>query len=256
MYSLVEARGATFVRLPLVPSQHDHYAETLRRAKWCVTGLAILTAGHMWLEPVVLSEKLEVLWKEPKRLALIKEKEIDPTGPKELMAADIAHSTQLAGWISAQYPQVSAFHNAGLFLLRSSFAYDFADYYHAEAVVGFYRMVEAVTARRARVRRVELKHVLSEASALKMIQRESGVGFGWTEEEITDMYILRSGPSAHGAQLAVVSRAEAAEVKLFAESFVAMDYLARRGGAIDVGGPIQVWRGRVGRARAQASKTP
>lgn len=101
-----------------------------------------------------------------------------------------------------------------------------------------------MTARRSKVRKPELKHVLKELQALGLLQQKSGEGVGWTKDEVTDMYILRSGPSAHGADLAVVSREEAAEAKLFAEVVLVKDYIARRGGRIDVGGPILRWVGR------------
>lgn len=247
-YSIVTKKGATFVRLEVIDSdsddRRDQHGKILRGAKTYVTGLSLITLGHIWLEPVLLSEALEVIWTEPRRLALIKDKEIDPAGPNDLTAADVDYSMQLAGFIAAQYPQVLIFHNSGLLFLRSSLAYDYADYYHAEAVVAFYRIVEAVTARRSGIRRPKLKHVLKEVEALGLIQKKSGEGVGWTKDEITDMYILRSGPGAHGAELAAVSRKDAAEVKIFAEMMLIKDYIARRGGRIDVGGPILRWVGR------------
>jgi hypothetical protein len=60
-------------------------------------------------------------------------------------------------------------HNSGLFLLRSSLGYDFADSYYAEAVVAFYRIVEAVVARRLGIRKPEPKHVVQEARALGIV---------------------------------------------------------------------------------------
>lgn len=248
LYGFVSRNGQTFMRVRVIDSdsedRRDQNAKILRRAKSYVTGLSVITFGHIWLEAVLLSEALEPIWTEPRRLALIKNKEIDPSGPNELTDQDVGFSLQLTGFIAAQYPQVLVFHNTGLFLLRSSFAYDFADYYHAEAVVAFYRIVEAVTARRSRIRKPDLKHVLKELQALGLLHQKSDEGVGWTKDEVTDIYILRSGPSAHGAELAVVSREEAAEAKLFAEVVVVKDYIARRGGRIDVGGPIMRWIGR------------
>lgn len=247
-YSIVSKKEATFMQVQVIDTdsedRRDQHAKILRRAKTYATGLSVITLGHIWLEPVLLTEGLDPIWAEPRRLALIKDKEIDPAGPNDLTGPDVDYSLQLAGFIAAQYPQALIFHNSGLLFLRSSLAYDYADYYHAEAVVAFYRIVEAVTARRSGVRKPELKHVLKEVEALGLLQKKSGEGVGWTKEEITDMYILRSGPSAHGAELAVVSREEAAEAKMFAEMMLIKDYIARRGGRIDVGGPVLRWVGR------------
>lgn len=248
LYGFVTRNDQTFMRVRVIDSdsadRRDQNAKILRRAKSYVTGLSVITFGHIWLDAVLLNEALEPIWTEPRRLALIKDKEIDPSGPNEVTDQDVGFSLQLTGFIAAQYPQVLVFHNTGLFLLRSSLAYDFADYYHAEAVVAFYRIVEAVTARRSKVRKPEVKHVLMQLQALGLLQQKSGKGTGWTKDEVTDMYILRSGPSAHGAELAVVSRDEAVEAKLFAELVLVKDYIARRGGRIDVGGPILRWAGR------------
>jgi hypothetical protein len=183
---------------------------------------------------------------------LVKDKEIDAARTPDLDDYEVATSTQIAGFIYAQYPQVAIFHNSGLFLMRSSLAYDFADYYYAEALVAFYRIVEAVVARRLGIKRPELKHVLQEAKALGIVDKPSEVEpKGWSEDEITDIYVTRSGPSAHGAELAVVTREMAAEAKLFSEMMLIKDYIGRRGGPINIGGPIRKWRGRTQKIRPE-----
>lgn len=243
LYSIALKNGAAFIRVHVIAHNleegaHDAHARLLRRVKFYVTGLTMLTFGHMWVEHVLLSEDLNLIWREPRTLALVKDKEIDASGPLDLEDSDIAYSTQLAGWIAAQYPQVLTFHASGLFLMRSSLGYQYADYYYcAEAVVAFFRMVEAVTARRSGNRRPELKDVIREARTIGVAKDDgSSEGSGFSEAEITQIYVTRSGPSAHGAELAVVKREEAVEAKLFAEMMVVKDYLARRGGPIDVGG--------------------
>lgn len=102
------------------------------------------------------------------------------------------------------------YHYTGLFLLRFSLGYDYADYSHAEAVVAFWRIVEAVVYRRRRTK-PELKVVLAEAAKLK---------HSTTANEIRDIYTARSEAAAHGEKIVHVSRTLAAEAKLFAEYMV------------------------------------
>jgi hypothetical protein len=249
LYSILSIGEATFMRVLVQANDSEEGrsqgAKILRRAKAFATGLSIITVGQVWVEPVLLDPNLRMIWEEPRRLQLIQDKEIDPAGPHDLEDYEVATSTQLVGWIFAQYPQVSVFHNSGLFLLRSSLAYDFADYYYAEAVVAFYRIVEAVVARRLGITKPDLKDVLQEAKALGLLDEPGQPETtGWSADEITDIYVVRSGPSAHGAELAVVTREMAVEAKLFADAMLIKDYLNRRGGPIDVGGPVRRWRGR------------
>ena len=134
---------------------------------------------------------------------------------------------QLGGWVSAQYPQVLVFHQTGLFLLRSSLGYDYADYFHGEAVVAFYKCVEAIVARRRRLK-PELNQIQEEAAKLKA---------NTDANEIKDLYIARSAAGAHGGELHHVSRATAVDAKLFAEEMLWKDYFDRCTGGIDAGGP-------------------
>lgn len=230
LYDIVISGDHTFLRQIADDNPdpaRDHHAVMLRKAKSYATGLSIATFGNVWVEPVLLNEKLELMWQEPRVLSLVVDKEVDPGGPIEMQMTEYFLSKDVTGWIAAQYPQVSVFHHAGRFLLRSSLGYDYADYYHAEAVVAFYKIAEAVVARRRRLS-PDLKHVQQEAAKLDCQT---------TAAEIKDLYECRGMAGAHGSKLVVVDRREAADAQLFADEIVIKDMLDRRKGGLGAGGP-------------------
>ncbi len=249
LYDLVEIDGQMFMRVwpPGDPyaEGRDPFGRLMRQAKLCATALSITTFSHVWIEPVILDADRRVLWREPKVLSLVVDKEIDAGGPIPMEMPDYLFSKQVSGWIAAQYPQVIVFNYTGLFLLRSSLGYDYADYFHAEALVAFFKIAEAVTARRTGDLSPDLGVIQKVAAELET---------HFDDREIRDLYVLRGDAGAHGGRLALVSRRQAVEAKLFADSMVMKDYIDRRGGPIDVGGPLPHHRVRGSRRRGRSAE--
>lgn len=217
LYELVRKGAQYYIRYQLrqgddIFPDEAHY---VKMQMFC-TGLSVTTLDHFWTDDVLLDQDFNVIWERPKTIRLVRDKEIDSTGPATLTIPELLKAQEIAGWIALRYARVFTYHRTGLFLLRNALP---TEYFYADVLLNFWKIVELVVHDRTN-RKPTLQRIMRECTELKVTAADM--------DEIREFFVLRSRDSAHDfGQVQEVTRRKAVECKLLAEELIIFDYVDR-----------------------------
>ena len=216
---LVEKKGQYFLKYRISKKDlGDSHELMFLKFKFLCAGLSIATIGQFWVQDVLLDENLQPLWVREKKLQLVKDKEISPSGPGPLTVRNYTSGEDVTAWVALQYPRVFNYYHVGLFLLRSSLP---VEYLYADVMLNFFKIIELVTYKRTN-KKPELDVILEDSQALKIISVD--------EAEIREFYIVRSRDAAHDHdQVRGISRRQAVECKMWVDELIIRDMVNRGG---------------------------
>jgi len=180
-----------------------------------VTGLAISSFSNCWLSDYLYDENGKEVWRKPRTISLVIDKEGDPLKKDETSANVTALMVEVAFHIANEYPRVLLYHHIGLLLLRTPLV---GYHVHAEILLNFFKIGELITARR-----------VGQKPTLQRIQQVSQeLASGYTASEVKQFWVVRSRDAAHDhAQSENVSREAAVDCKLWAEELLINDWQQR-----------------------------
>src|SRR3972149_11873129 len=93
LFELVNIQGQGFLRHRVREEKEERYLQYdwiyLKLHFFCM-GLSVATFGHFWVEGVLLDDNLNEVWRQPKAVRLVVDKEIDPEGPNPLTFQEFA----------------------------------------------------------------------------------------------------------------------------------------------------------------------
>ena len=181
-----------------------------------ITGLSIGTVTHCWLSDYIYDENGKEVWRKPRTIAMVVDKEGDPLSREDTSPNMTSFMTDLTFHISRHYPRVFLYHYIGLLLLRTPLVgHDL----NREILLNFFKIAELVTATRT-----------DKKATLKVISLTSRELYShYNDSRIKEFWIVRSRDAAHDHRQAQnVSRELATDCKLFAEELIFRDWQDRR----------------------------